>query len=79
MIDRYGRHMLLGRIVRQHVNELKLYGRYGENTAFLSMLNDMISQMKQYGATPESLEAAVESLPEDRDHLRRKLHAVPLP
>ena len=76
MIDRYGRHMLLGRIVRQHENELKLYGRYGENTAFLSMLNDMISQMKQYGATPESLEAAVESLPEDRDHLRRKLHEI---
>lgn len=73
MIDRYGRHMLLGRIVRTHKDELTLYGRYGENTAFLRMLNDMISQMKQYGATPESLAAAAESLPADKDHLRRKL------
>ncbi len=78
MIDRYGRHMLLGRIVRRHENDLKLYGRYGENTSFLSMLNDMISQMKQYGATPEVLGEAIEAMPEDHGHLRQKLTELKL-
>ncbi len=73
MIDRYGRHMLLGRIVRRHQEDLPLYGRYGENTSFLSMLNDMISQMKQYGATPETLDTAAAALPEEQGHLRQKL------
>ena len=78
MIDRYGRHMLLGRIVRRHKDELLLYGRYGENTAFLSMLNDMISQMKQYGATPDVLGEAVAAMPETHGHLRQKLIEIKL-
>lgn len=73
MIDRYGRHMILRRIMARHREALRYYGGYGENTAFLEMLNDMISQMKQYGATPDTLDEVVEEMGEDEAYLRGKL------
>ena len=36
------------------------------------MINDLISELKQYNVTPEKLEKACEALPED-DLLGRKL------
>lgn len=78
MIDRYGRHMLLSRIVKKNRDKLPLYGSYAEKTDFLVMLNNMISQMKQYGASPETLAAATAQVPEERGHLRRKLTELTL-
>ncbi len=76
MIDRYGRHMLLAKLMGQLKEDLPLYGHYAANLPFLSMLNDFISQMKQYGVTPEILEDHYKDLGEDRKGLKEKLQEI---
>lgn len=55
MIDKQGRHMMLARIMRHLADDLKIYGRYKQKAEFLDMMNDMISELKQYDITPEAL------------------------
>ena len=75
-IDRYGRHMLLSKIMDEVKEDLELYRGYTRSAAFLDLLNDMISQMKQYGVTPEALAEARDALPEEKAYLKTKLAEI---
>lgn len=72
MIDRQGRHMLLTRLMRHMKDQLKIYRHYERRPAFLDMVNDFISEAKQYGRTPEDLRTLSGQLGENR-YLRRKM------
>lgn len=47
LLDKYGRFMLLTRIIKMHLNELSIYRNVAGKTAFTAMLNDFISDFKQ--------------------------------
>ncbi len=60
MIDRQGRHMLLARIMAHIADDLEFYGKYRRKAEFIDMMNDMISELKQYDITPEELSKMTE-------------------
>lgn len=73
MIDKQGRHMMLARIMGHLKNDLAIYGKYGKKAEFLDMMNDMISELKQYDITPEALADIAE---EAGPLLKRKLNEI---
>ena len=72
MISREGRQMLLAKILAEDSGELDVFGELAENPDFISMANDFIFEVKQYGFTPDALEEAAETVSEKKI-LRRKL------
>lgn len=75
MINKYGRHMLLAKILKEHGQELELYRGMERKQSFIEMVNNFISELKQYGADPQQLEAIAEEL-EKEAFLKRKLTDV---
>jgi ATP-dependent helicase/nuclease subunit B len=71
-IDRLGRHMLLSRIISQSAPELRAYGGLAREQSFIDRVNNLLSEFKQYGATPDMVAEAAAVLPED-SILRQKL------
>lgn len=65
-IDRYGRHILLSKILREQRENLKTYGRVADKTNFIEAVNNFISQLKQYGGSAESLAIAASGLAEGK-------------
>ncbi len=61
-IDKYGRQMLLTRIIAELKDSLKVFGGNVRKPSFIEMVNDYISGLKQYDVTPEDLEKMAESL-----------------
>lgn len=59
-IDRYGRHMLLSRILREKAPELTMFGAFARRESFIEEVNDFISQAKQYGVRAQDLELLFE-------------------
>ncbi|MGN0733162.1 MAG: PD-(D/E)XK nuclease family protein, partial [Emergencia sp.] len=55
-IDKYGRHMLLSRILSEMSGELQVFRGMERKNSFIEMVNNFISEMKQYNVTPEDLE-----------------------
>lgn len=55
-IDKYGRHMLLSRILSEMGGELQVFRGMERKNSFIEMVNNFISEMKQYNVTPEELE-----------------------
>lgn len=51
-IDRYGRHMLLTRILREKNDELKVYRDAQDKESFVSAIDDLISLIRQYELMP---------------------------
>ena len=47
MLDRYGRFMLLTRIIREHADEFEIFRKSAGKQAFTNMLSDFISAFKQ--------------------------------
>ena len=47
MLDKYGRFMLLTRIIREHMEDFDIFRRSAGRMTFTSMLSDFISQFKQ--------------------------------
>ena len=74
-LDRYGRHMLLSEILCEDGCSLDIFRNAGKKTAFIEMANDLISEMKQYNATPEKLDELAGELPKG-SILSRKLSDV---
>lgn len=70
-IDKYGRQMLLTRILRAEKENLEVYRSSADKSAFVEMVNDFISEMKQYDITPEDLNSLIPQQTDDL--LRRKL------
>jgi len=75
LIDKRGRHMLLFRILAKMNNELELYKGSCSNNAFIDMTNNFISEMKQYGVSPEML-AEIKEHVDDKSFLYRKLSDI---
>lgn len=54
-IDKYGRYMLLSKIVSETDESLDVFRGMKGRDSFISMLSDFISEMKQYNVSPEEL------------------------
>lgn len=61
-INRYGRQMLLTAVCAQLDDELEIYRNSGRRPSFIDMVNDFISQMKQYDVTPDMLRTVADRL-----------------
>lgn len=55
-IDKYGRQMLLTGLLAELKDELTVYSDNVRKPSFIEMVNDYISELKQYDVTPEMLE-----------------------
>ena len=75
MIDKYGRHILLTRIIDEIEDELKVFRGFSWKNSFADMMNSMISEMKRYDITPEDIAEAEAGLDEG-SYLKYKLHDI---
>lgn len=75
LIDKYGRHMLLTKVISRCDDQLKIYRGKGGKNSFIDMVNGAISEMKRYDVTPEDLREALENL-EDDSYLKYKLEDI---
>ena len=53
MIDRYGRFMLLTKLIKEHADDFDIFRRSAGKQAFTDMLSDFISEFKQHKCSPE--------------------------
>ncbi|MBQ1471943.1 MAG: hypothetical protein IIZ34_06240, partial [Eubacterium sp.] len=63
-VDKYGRQMLLTRIVRDMEEDLLVFRGRKASSSFVEMVNNFISELKQYGVSPEALEEIRDRIPE---------------
>ena len=77
LIDKYGRHMLLTKILTERREELEIYRGLEKKQSFIEMVNNFISELKQYGTTPRELEQIAQGLG-DGTFLRKKLKDIGL-
>ena len=71
-IDKYGRHMILARIARENREKLQVYRGLEARNSFIEMVNNFISEMKQYNCGTEEMKAMAEASAEG-SYTRRKL------
>ena len=71
-IDKYGRQMLLTRILAKLKDKLGVYAGNVRKATFIEMVNDYISGLKQYDVTPEAFESIAEEI-RDNDALSLKM------
>lgn len=74
-VDKYGRFMLLAKLLLEEEDDGGIFAAVKKKTSFISMMNDIISEMKQYEVQPEEL-ADIASGLEDGDVLKEKLNQV---
>ena len=55
MLDKYGRFMLLSKIIKSHKDELSTYGKAAGKSTFVTMIDDFIVSFKQQGCSLEQL------------------------
>lgn len=72
MLDKYGRFMLLSKIIKKHKNELKIFAKSAGKTGFTNMLSDFISSFKQQNCTIAELDEMINSADTD-ELLKSKL------
>lgn len=65
MIDKYGRHILLSRIIRMNGEKLGIYRGLRGKESFTEMVNRFISEMKRADILPKMLEQVRESMDEN--------------
>lgn len=73
LIDKYGRHMLLSRILEKNSESLDIYRNMNGNAGFIEMVNNFLAQIRQNNVSCEMLKAIAETVPES-SLLKRKLH-----
>nr|WP_315020396.1 PD-(D/E)XK nuclease family protein [uncultured Aminipila sp.] len=71
-LDKYGRHMLLSKIIAEEKNHLEVFRGMESKTSFIELVNNLISEMKQYNTPPEALPEILNKLDKD-SILYRKL------
>jgi ATP-dependent helicase/nuclease subunit B len=54
-VDKYGRHMLLAKILAEENGRLEAFRGMYQKTSFIEMANNLISEMKQFNTSPEDL------------------------
>lgn len=77
LLNKQGRHMLLTKIMAEENENLLVYKNYRDNTAFLEMANNFISEMKQFNVDSEVLGEILDGMP-DKGFLSRKLSDIHL-
>lgn len=77
LIDKYGRHMLLSLIIERNAEELSIYKKMKGRNSFTALMNQLISEMKRYGTTPEDLaEIEADGSPISDTYLKFKLDDI---
>ena len=56
MLDKYGRFMLLTRLIKQHSSDFEFFRRSAGKLSFTSMLSDFISEFKQQNCSEAQLD-----------------------
>ena len=56
MLDKYGRFMLLTRLIKQHLSDFDFFRKSAGKLSFTSMLSDFISEFKQQNCSETQLE-----------------------
>lgn len=74
-VDKYGRHMLMTKIIDEKKDSLRLYKGMASVSSFVAMANDMIYEMKQYDKTADDISKIIEGMSED-SILKRKLEDI---
>lgn len=72
VLDRYGRYLLLYKIIRDRREELEIFRKSSRESAFVAMVNDFISQFKQQDCSAEKLGQMIDD-EETPELLRKKL------
>ncbi|MDR0596415.1 MAG: PD-(D/E)XK nuclease family protein, partial [Clostridiales Family XIII bacterium] len=54
-ISKYGKYMLLSRLLYRHRDEMLAFKNLGSSPGFIEQLNDMIAEMKSHNVTPNGL------------------------
>ena len=75
LIDKYGRHMLLTRILEESDDALKIYKGVRRKNSFVERVNMLISEMKRSEVSVDMLREVSESL-EDSSFLKYKLKDI---
>lgn len=75
LIDKYGRHMLLTRILEESDDALKIYKGVRGKNSFVERVNMLISEMKRSEVSVDMLREVSESL-EDSSFLKYKLDDI---
>lgn len=75
LIDKYGRHMLLTRILEESDDALKIYKGVRGKNSFVERVNMLISEMKRSEVSVDMLREVSESL-EDSSFLKYKLNDI---
>lgn len=55
MLDKYGRFMLLNKLIGEHIDDFDIFRRSAGKITFTSMLNDFISEFKQQDCTLDEI------------------------
>ncbi len=74
-INKYGRYMLLSVLASGLDPSDGLFGEVARDSSFIEMLTDLVTDLKQYGVTPEELQDMEEAFKDD-DLLREKLSQI---
>ncbi len=75
MLDKYGRFMLLTRIIKEHSGDFEIFRRSAGKQAFTTMLSDFISEFKQQECTLDEIAAMLNEGDTDKI-LRAKLEEL---
>ena len=76
-IDKYGRHMVLSQVAREQRDKLEAFRGLETRSSFLEMVNNFISEMKQYNCGLDELETIRDGLDPDT-YIYRKLKDMAL-
>lgn len=74
-VDKYGRHMLLTKILTEENGSLEAFRGMNQKSSFIEMVNNLISEMKQFNASPEDILRIMEDT-EGTSILHRKLKDI---
>ena len=75
MLDKYGRFMLLTRLIKEHADEFDIFRRSAGKQAFTNMLSDFISEFKQQECSLDEIAAMLDEGDTDQI-LRAKLEEL---
>ena len=74
-IDQYGRHMLLTKILAEEGDGLQAFKGLEKTISFVELMNNLISEMKQYDTSPDKLKEILSNV-EPESLLHRKLSDI---
>jgi ATP-dependent helicase/nuclease subunit B len=74
-IDKYGRHMLLEKIIGENGHNFEAFKGISPKPSFIEMVNNFISEMKQFNTSPDDLIEIIQES-KDKEILKRKIRDI---